>query len=374
MKKNLSALTAAALVLTACNNSELDNACVINGTIQGWQDADTLVISELSSMSISHVDTAIIEDGKFCFEFVPKAPGQMLYVMPLVKGEPHAAYAVICEPGTLFEMTVPEDPEGQPSFNDSKSNSLWVEVQAQGKKFSEEATPFVQKLQDPTLSEKEHDKAARSIDSLNANISISYSNYVINNIPSFFSDMLFGEIETFLEDSLRNKILNAMEAEGMTDMPNFTRVKARVLLNSLSEPGKKFTDFTQTDANGNQIRLADIVNANKLTLVDFWASWCGPCRHEMPNIVKAYEQFHGKGLEILGVSLDDNRDAWQKAVNDLNMKWIQVSDLQGWNNGAAKAYVVESIPSCILIGQDGVIISKNLRGQELIDKIAEILK
>ena len=374
MKKALTAIAAAALVLTACNNQPTENFCVIKGTIQGWQDADTLIISELSSMNISNVDTAVIKDGEFYFEFAPKAPGQMLYVLPLVKGEPHAAYAVICEPGTLFEMALPEDPEGLPSFSDSKSNSAWVELQGNGKKFSAMAEPLLRTLQNPSISDEEHDKAAQKIDSLNAELNKLYASYVIDNIPSFFSDLLFGEIDMFLEDSLRNTILDTMEKEGMTEMPNFSRIRTRVLLNKLTEPGKKFTDFTQTDADGNQIRLADVVNANKLTLIDFWASWCGPCRYEMPNVVKAYEQFHSKGLEIVGVSLDDNRDAWQKAVKDLGMKWIQVSDLQGWNNGAAQAYLVESIPSCVLIGQDGVIICKNLRGQELIDKIAEILK
>ncbi len=374
MKKAITAIATAAIFLTACNNHQKENYCVIKGTIQGWQDADTLVISDLSSMNISNLDTAIIKDGEFLFEFAPKAPGQMLYVMPLVKGEPHAAYDVLCEPATMFEMTIPDDPEGLPSFSDSKSNSTWAELLGVGKKFSEMSEPYMRTLKNQSATNEEHDKAAQTIDSLTAEYNKLYANYVIDNIPSFFSDLLFGEIDMFIGDSLRNTILDAMEKGGMTEMPNFSRIRTRILLNKLTEPGKKFIDFTQTDSDGNQIRLADVVNANKLTLIDFWASWCGPCRYEMPTVVKAYEQFHGRGLEIVGVSLDDNRDAWQKAVKDLGMKWIQVSDLQGWNNGAAKAYIIEAIPSCVLIGQDGAIICKNLRGQELIDKIAEILK
>lgn len=139
------------------------------------------------------------------------------------------------------------------------------------------------------------------------------------------------------------------------------------------EVGNKYVDFEMAALQGNTIRLSDYVANNRYTLVDFWASWCGPCRAEMPTVVKAYTEFHGKGLEIIGVSLDNERSAWAGAVEQLNMAWPQMSDLKGWDCSGAALYNVRSIPSNVLIDQQGKIVAKDLRGVGLLDKLAELL-
>ncbi|MGB8491933.1 MAG: TlpA disulfide reductase family protein, partial [Bacteroidales bacterium] len=105
----------------------------------------------------------------------------------------------------------------------------------------------------------------------------------------------------------------------------------------------------------------------------FWAGWCGPCRRENPNLVKVYSEFHKKGFNVLGVSLDQSRDEWVKAIADDKLTWPQVSDLQYWNSAAARLYAVNSIPANFLLDQNGVIIARNLRGEELYNKVKEIL-
>jgi peroxiredoxin len=133
-------------------------------------------------------------------------------------------------------------------------------------------------------------------------------------------------------------------------------------------------DFTQNDPNGKPIKLSDF--RGKYVLIDFWASWCGPCRQENPNIVKAYAQFKNKNFEILGVSLDNPnaKTAWLNAIEKDKLTWPQVSDLQGWKNQVALLYGVESIPQNYLIDPKGVIIAKNLRGEELIRSLSNLLK
>jgi peroxiredoxin len=135
--------------------------------------------------------------------------------------------------------------------------------------------------------------------------------------------------------------------------------------------GQPAPDFSQAQADGPPFSLSSL--KGKLVLIDFWASWCGPCRAENPNVVKVYNKYHEKGFEILGVSLDDNRENWLKAIEDDGLTWNHVSDLKGWGNVVAGQYGVRSIPHTVLVGPDVVIIAKNLRGEALEAKIAEIL-
>ena len=127
------------------------------------------------------------------------------------------------------------------------------------------------------------------------------------------------------------------------------------------------------DTEGNPVTLSSLYGKGYL-LVDFWASWCGPCRGENPNVVAAYNKYHAKGFEILGVSYDDNKDKWLKAIEEDKLPWIHVSDLKGWGNMTAKLYSISGIPANVLLDKEGKIIAKNLRGAALEEKLAELLK
>jgi len=153
----------------------------------------------------------------------------------------------------------------------------------------------------------------------------------------------------------------------------FTLAKNRIAAKETAA-GTQFKDIEAKDKDGNTIKLSDIVKSNSLTLVDFWASWCGPCRAEMPNVKKVYADYHDKGFEVYGVSLDDDKNAWLDAVGKLELPWIQVNDVVDGDASGASAYGVQAIPTTILIDQNGTIIAKNLRGEELAKKVAEILK
>ena len=136
--------------------------------------------------------------------------------------------------------------------------------------------------------------------------------------------------------------------------------------------GSSFTDFTLNDTTGNPIALSSLISENYL-LIDFWASWCGPCRRENPNIVAVYNDYNTKGFDIIGVSLDTDKNNWIKAIEKDSLTWSHVSDLQGWNSVAGKLYAVNAIPHSVILNENGTIVAKNLRGEELRDKIAELL-
>ncbi|MBS1567654.1 MAG: AhpC/TSA family protein [Bacteroidetes bacterium] len=138
--------------------------------------------------------------------------------------------------------------------------------------------------------------------------------------------------------------------------------------------GKTAPDFTQNDTLGNPVRLSSF--RGKYVLVDFWASWCMPCRMENPNVVKAYARFHSKGFDIVSVSLDrpGDKDKWIKAIHEDKLEWTHVSDLQFWGNAVAKQYGIQSIPQNYLLDPEGKIAAVNLRGEELEKKLSTLFK
>jgi peroxiredoxin len=139
--------------------------------------------------------------------------------------------------------------------------------------------------------------------------------------------------------------------------------------------GKKYLEINLPDSSGKKlIKLSDIVSNNKYTLLDFFASWCGPCMAEAPILVDTYAKFHSKGFEIFGVSLDNKAENWKKCLVDKKFTWPNVSDVLGWDCTAAKAYAVTAIPSNFLIDSEGNIVATNLRGDELAAKLSELLK
>jgi thiol-disulfide isomerase/thioredoxin len=136
--------------------------------------------------------------------------------------------------------------------------------------------------------------------------------------------------------------------------------------------GAPIMDFTQNDPDGKPVSLSSL--KGKYVLIDFWASWCGPCRMEYPFIHKAYDQFKNKNFEVIGVSLDDKKDLWLKAIKDNHFDWIEVCDFKGRQNDVAVAYGITAIPQSLLVDPNGKIIAKNLRGEDLIEKLKEVIK
>ncbi|WP_298709628.1 TlpA disulfide reductase family protein [Chitinophaga sp.] len=153
--------------------------------------------------------------------------------------------------------------------------------------------------------------------------------------------------------------------------PNGKRVGDRIAILKKSAIGEPIIDFTLPDVSGKDVKFSEF--KGKYVLLDFWASWCGPCRAENPNVLKAFNAYKDKNFTVVGVSLDDDGEKWKKAIAEDGMPWIQLSDLKGFRNTVAQEYGIQAIPSTFLISPDGIIVAKDLRGAALHNKLAELL-
>jgi len=210
------------------------------------------------------------------------------------------------------------------------------------------------------------DKAFTDVDDMQ-------KDYIKANPASYVSPYLLGRVYYDMEADILDGFLSGLDAK-LDSVPTVVTLKERVAKLKLVAIGQIAPDFTMNDAAGNPVKLSNIYSKNEYTLIDFWASWCGPCRRENPNVVNVFNGYKAKGFGVFGVSLDSDKTKWEKAVADDQLTWPHVSDLKGWKNEAAALYSVNSIPANILVDKTGKIIGRNLREEKLREKMAELLK
>jgi peroxiredoxin len=215
----------------------------------------------------------------------------------------------------------------------------------------------------------ELEKQADSIQTEMANLKKSF---IKENPSSYVTPSIITSISYDMEAVDLESMLNGLDTT-IAALPQIKALKERVVVMKSVAIGQKAPDFTLNDVDGKPVSLSSKIGS-KLLLIDFWAAWCGPCRQENPNVVKVYKEFNKKGFDVFGVSLDEQKDDWVKAIADDKLTWTHVSDLQYWSSAAAKMYAVNAIPANFLLDEKGVIIGKNLRGDDLYNKVKEILE
>ena len=365
MKKLIYLFAAGTMVLTACNN---EPAYKISGTIENVADGEYVYLSEAKGRELVKLDSAVVTAGAFTFEGRQDAPVNRIITFTPKEGRA-PRYDFFLENGNIA-MTLGKE---NTSVTGTPNNDIYQAYKNEQSVARKEMMAIYEQLKAEGITDEQKAELEAKSTELEDKSSEYIYNFIEANITNPVGIHLWPGNSYGMELSQLQALAAKVPAEFKT-VPSIEKLLKRIEVLEKTAVGQKFTDFTLPSPEGNPVKLGDIIAKNKYTLVDFWASWCGPCRAEMPNVVAAYKEYNKKGFGIVGVSLDSDAEAWKKAIKDMGMTWDHMSDVKGWNCEGAALYGVNSIPATVLIAQDGTIIARNLRGEAIKEKLAELLK
>ena len=350
----------AVLTMVACQNK---NAYTISGTFENAGEGDSVSLQLVEGRKLVDLQKVPVVNGKFEF----KGVADSVQIAAVTMGDAFCQFFL--EPGQIkVDLKL-----GQMSYAlGTPNNNAYESFMSDMKALEEEYAEIARNAQNPDLTEAQRAEVKAQMSSFEEKYYQAIKNSIADNVGNDFGLYNLTNSYYYYAPEELAPVLEGYIAA----FPNNARLQQLKKHNDLSletSVGKQFKDFEMADVDGNMHKISEYVSANKVTLIDFWASWCGPCRAEMPAVKAAYEAYKGKGFGIVGVSLDNNKDAWTASIKNLGMEWAQISDLKGWNCEGAKLYGVNSIPATVLVAQDGTILARNLRGEAIQEKLAELL-
>jgi len=336
----------------------------IKGNIKGLTDKSRVFLTNGNNPNDTVANT-YVKDGAFILRGVIAEPN--LYEINFGSAKKKAALFIgndnMAILGTIENLKSLQ-------VTGSPTNSDFMDFQATFNPYFAKLNTLVQLSNSPEGAAKS-DSISRAYASVVASVQVEIDKFIQLKRDSYVSPFFLVVVSQLTDDVfLSEKRLNTLTARVQNGFYGKI-LKEQIENGKIGAIGTNAIDFTQNDTTGNPVTLSSF--KGKYVLVDFWASWCHPCRLENPNVVNIYSKFKNKNFTILSVSLDKAREPWIKAIHDDNLTWAHVSDLKFWNNEVALKYKVQSIPQNFLIDPNGKIVAKNLRGPDLEAKLCELV-
>jgi peroxiredoxin len=367
-------LVAGALLLTGYSPllhaaDPSDSAYTLKGKIEGMTKGWVY----LYHRQTDKIDSVQVKDGQFTFTGFAAEPEYCMFGAPGPGNKKDFSLDLFLQSGHLT-LTAKKDSLNKAVITGAPTQDEYVQFQA-GQKELDALEARLEKLYSAARmkdNRQQMDSADKAIEGVETQKQQYVKDFAAAHPDSYVS--AFGIFITFVFNPDATVLGNLYKGLAPATQTSYFGKKIREAYDIalLTDIGKPAPAFTQADINGKPISLESF--KGQYVLVDFWASWCGPCRAENPNVVKAYREYHPKGFAILGVSLDNNKDKWLEAIKKDQLDWTHISDLKGWQNSVADMYGVKGIPMNFLLDKEGKIIGKGLRGEDLEKKLAELMK
>lgn len=365
MKKLAYFIATSALVLVACNN---EPSYKISGTVEGAEDGKVVYLLEAKGREQIKLDSAVVTNGTFTFS---GRQDSAVYRMLNIQVSEGVRYLLdfYLENGNINAKLGKES-----AITGTLNNDAYQAYKDGYNALTKEYRDLQMKFRtDSTLTEEQKEDIKKQLSEANDKMGEFFYNAVETNIANAVGANLFPNFYYNFTLEQQKALLAKMPEATLNDARIQSIVKQIETLEKTAV-GQKFIDFEMPTPDGKTLKISDVISKNKYTLIDFWASWCGPCRAEMPNVIAAYNEYNKKGFAIVGVSLDNDETMWKNAIKEMKMPWDHMSDLKGWQCEGAELYGVNSIPATVLVDQEGTIIERNLRGEAIKEKLAELLK
>ncbi len=330
----------------------------VTGNISGLKAS--WIVFNYGNTESPHADSVAVKDGKFSWSADIPEP-QKIFIM-----FPDRYFEFYAESGNI-NITGKADAIQDLKVTGSSIQDESDAYESSLKDISDQETPLYQKW--GKVSEEEQVALEKKVNELREQRRARTTQYITSHPKSFFSLGLVADRAMMGAYDAVKSSFDLLD-QSLQNSATGKSVAKRIEVLKRSNIGESMLNFTQNNTEGKPVQFSDF--RGKYVLVDFWASWCGPCRAENPNVLAAYKKYKDKNFTVVGVSLDDDGDKWKKAIKDDGMPWTQVSDLKGWKNEVSTYYGIMGIPSTLLIDPSGKIIAKDLRGVTLNEKLAEL--
>ena len=356
--------------LNSCGSSDNQFELIGNADVS---DGTMIYVLQADQNNQPYIkDSTSVQSNSFKFKGVSSTP-QISYIQ--VEGVNGYVLAIL-ENGDI-KADIDKDDISKSRVYGTKSNDDFIKYKSETKSLVDIMNNISSEAQNAIMSgdvvtamelEKEYNSKEREV--------MLYEwDFIVDNLDSYMSALL---LEVFMIENKVNKDSIIDVYESFSNRIKVSDVGKNIadLLSQFEDPievGEIAPDFTAPSIDGPDVTLSNELVNNKVTLLDFWAAWCRPCRIENPNLVRLHKKYKDAGFDIIGVSLDRTREQWEQAVIDDNLPWTQVSNLNFWNDPVARRYSIRAIPQSYLLNKDGLVMGKNLRGQELEDRILSLL-
>ncbi len=359
-------------LLLACIAFSCSKKYKLKATAEGVADSTQVYLKKMDdNYKQVTVDTTQIQNGTFVFEDTISGPEMYFITIEKIRGN----LPVILEKGTV-KLIVYKDSINKSERSGTTNNDVFTAFIKDGETFQKQSRDAQIKYREARQNgdSLEMQKIQDTFKEIQLALEEFPENYIKNNPDSFVSvlileNMVFAKRGTFEE----NKKLYEAFSEENKNTKSGKRIVTKLEELSKTNVGGIAPDFKAPTPQGDTLSLNTVKTGAKVTLIDFWAGWCKPCRIENPNLVKLYDKYHNKGFDIIGVSLDKTKEQWTKAIAEDSLSWSQISNLKHWRDPIASTYGVREIPAGFLLDKNGIIVAKNIKADSIETHLKKLL-